>query len=182
MKRKFEKLIRSSTRLASGDLLFQDIVARWPGSTHDSHIFNESQVKERFASGFKHRVLLCDGSYKLETFLMIPYRNPKTEEERNYNNVWNSVEQKYGVWKRGFSWLPFGLRYKLETTLAVIVACAVLHNFCILQQKNEPEIDPKAELAIVKVHEAAKEHELGIRAEIIKRHQNGLDLPLTLPP
>jgi nuclease HARBI1 len=37
--------------IASQDLLFQDIVARWPGSTHDSYIFNESRMKERFASG-----------------------------------------------------------------------------------------------------------------------------------
>jgi hypothetical protein len=61
-------------------------------------------------------------------------------------------------------------------------ACAVLHNFCIIQQEVEPKIDPEAEQAINEVNEAAKEHELGIRAKIIKRHQNGLDLALTLPP
>jgi hypothetical protein len=67
--------------------------------------------------------------------------------------------------------LAFGLRCKLETTLAVIVACAVLHNFCIIQQEIEPEMDPEAEQAINEVNEAAKEHELGIRAETNNPHR-----------
>lgn len=37
--------------ISSGDLLFKDIVARWPGSVHDSTIFNNSRVKHCFDEG-----------------------------------------------------------------------------------------------------------------------------------
>lgn len=34
--------------VTNADLLFADIVARWPGSTHDATIFNHSRLKYRF--------------------------------------------------------------------------------------------------------------------------------------
>lgn len=139
--------------IASADLKFQDIVARWPGSTHDSLIFNSSRVKKRFENKeFEPAVLLGDGGYKLELYLMTPFRNPLTEDEINYNRVQilvrNTVERKYGVWKRRFPCLVFGLRCKLETSLAVIVACAVLHNVCIEQKDPMPPVDPQIEAAV----------------------------------
>lgn len=38
----------------------------------------------------------------------------------------------------------FGLRTKLETSLIVIVACAVAHNICVLNRDAVPENDPDA--------------------------------------
>lgn len=68
--------------VANAGLTFQNIVARWPGSTHDSHIFNESRLKRRLEQGeFEDGVLLGDGGYKLYPYLMTPYRNPATEDE-----------------------------------------------------------------------------------------------------
>ena len=46
------------------------------------------------------------------------------------------VERLFGVWKRRFPVLAYGLHLKLETTLPAIVACAVLHN--IANQANAP--------------------------------------------
>ena len=61
--------------VASADLQFQDVVARWPGSTHDSYIFNNSRIKQRFENGeFGVSVLLGDGGYKLQKYLMTPLR------------------------------------------------------------------------------------------------------------
>lgn len=37
--------------ISSADLYIKDIVARWPGSAHDSTIFNNSRVKHRFDEG-----------------------------------------------------------------------------------------------------------------------------------
>jgi nuclease HARBI1 len=136
--------------VSSADLKFQDIVANWPGSCHDSHIFNQSRLKQRLESGeFQHGTILGDGGYKLESYLMTPFRNPATGDEMRYNRVQilvrNTVEQKYGVWKRRFPCLVFGLRCKLETSLVVIVACAVLHNICVHQGDLMPPVDADIE-------------------------------------
>lgn len=132
--------------VSSYDLKFQDIVARWPGSTHDSFIFDKSRIKMRFEAGeFGKSVLLGDGGYKLRTFLMTPYRNPVSIEEETFNKtqilVRNTVERQYGVWKRRFPCLVFGLRCKLQTSFPVIVACAVLHNICIEHKDPEPPLE-----------------------------------------
>lgn len=54
-----------NTQIVAGeDLKILDIVARWPGSTHDSTIFNSSQLRARFEGGqFQNAVLL--GKYIL---------------------------------------------------------------------------------------------------------------------
>lgn len=122
--------------VADANLKFQDIVARWPGSTHDSHIFNNSRLKKRFEDReFGNAVMLGDGGYKLQTYLMTPFRNPSNQNEIEYNRtqilVRNTVERKYGVWKKRFPCLVYGLRCELNTALTVIVACAVVHNLCI---------------------------------------------------
>ena len=46
----------------------------------------------------------------------------------------------FGVWKRRFPVLAYGLRLKLETSLTVIVAAGVLYNYAKLN--NEPEPPP----------------------------------------
>lgn len=70
--------------VSKADLSFQDIVARWPGSAHDSFIFDNSRIKERFEGGeFGNAVLLGDGGYKLQTYMMTPFRNPQGNDEVN---------------------------------------------------------------------------------------------------
>lgn len=54
----------------------------------------------------------------------------------------NAVERQYGVWKRRFPVLALGLRLKLQTSMAVIVATAVLHNIAIDAKEEEPPQDP----------------------------------------
>lgn len=51
--------------VAGADLKILDIVGRWPGSTHDSTIFNASQLRARFEGGqFQNAVLLGEYSEK----------------------------------------------------------------------------------------------------------------------
>ncbi len=111
--------------VSSHDLRVLDIVARYPGSTHDSFIFNNSRLKRRFESGaFQNFILLGDGGYAL----MTPLRNPQTRGQRLYNEshikTRNTVERQYGVMKRRFPCLSQGLRLKLTTQANIIVACS----------------------------------------------------------
>nr|CAI5828785.1 unnamed protein product [Callosobruchus analis] len=48
------------------DLKTRDIVARWPGSTHDAHIFRNSTLCHRFETGrFGNGLLIGDSGYPL---------------------------------------------------------------------------------------------------------------------
>lgn len=72
---------------------------------------------------------------------MTPLADPHTVGERNYNSSFNTtrniVERQIGIWKRRFPCLAYGIRLKLQTTMTVIGATAVLHN--IARQMNEPD-------------------------------------------
>lgn len=66
-------------------LEFIDIVTRWPGATHDSTIFNNSQIKALFEAGrFGDGILLGDSGYPNLPYLMTPLNNPVTPAEQLY--------------------------------------------------------------------------------------------------
>jgi len=70
-----------------------DIVARWPGSTHDSTIFNNSRIKTLFeADRFGDGLFLGDSGYSNLLYLMTRL-NPTTPAEHLYNEA-NSNAQK----------------------------------------------------------------------------------------
>lgn len=73
--------------VARADLSFQDVVARWPGLAHDSFIFDNSRRKERFERGdFGNSVMPGDGGYKLQTYMMTPFKNPQGDDEVSLEN------------------------------------------------------------------------------------------------
>jgi len=119
-----------------------DIVARWPESTHDSTIFNNSRIKTLFEIGtFDDGLLLGDSGYPNLSYLITPLLNPTTPAEHLYNETQirtrSKIEKCFGIWKRRFPVLSIGTRFhRVERTLAVIVATAILHN--IAQQEVIP--------------------------------------------
>lgn len=64
--------------------------------------------------------------------------------ERLYNEAHirtrNVIERFFGVWKRRFPVLAYGMRLKLNTVLQVIVATAVLHNLAKNMNEEEPPL------------------------------------------
>lgn len=51
----------------------------------------------------------------------------------------NPIERYFGIWKRRFPILVFGIRIKLNEVEAVVIGCAVLHNIaCILKEELPP--------------------------------------------
>ncbi|KAL2102183.1 hypothetical protein ACEWY4_001351 [Coilia grayii] len=115
-----------------------NLVARWPGSTHDARILRESQLSNIFEAGGINGILLGDSGYPLKRWLMTPIVAPRTQQERWYNTIHattrSTVERCIGVLKRRFHCLHWEIRMHPERVCTVIAACIVLHNMCIAKR------------------------------------------------
>nr|CAI5856834.1 unnamed protein product [Callosobruchus analis] len=122
--------------LTDANLKFLDVVARWSGATHDLTIFANSAIRPRFETAqFPGCVIIGDSGYPLKNYLMTPPANPVTRGR-------NSIEMVFGIWKRRFPVVAYGIRLKIETVLAIIVATTVLHNMsCDMHEPNPPVPD-----------------------------------------
>ena len=164
--------------VCSADLRFLDIVARWPGSVHDSTVFNASHLRARLEAGeFPQGYLLGDSAYACKKYLLTPLQSPSTEGEMKYNaahiQTRNTVERSFGVWKRRFPAMSLGMRTTLNTTLAVIVATAVLHNIAIETKDNFVEVDLPVQDVVgadIVPHNFADNEGNALRASIINTH------------
>jgi hypothetical protein len=120
---------------------FTNVVAKWPGSTHDSHIFRTSSVAQDLAgTHLENGVLLGDRGYACMPFLMTPYLEPETQSQRRFNRAHrvtrSLIERTFGVLKRRFYVLHGQVRMCPERVCVIVVACCVLHNIAI--DYNEP--------------------------------------------
>ncbi|XP_008185493.1 putative nuclease HARBI1 [Acyrthosiphon pisum] len=119
--------------ICNSNLEITDIVARYPGCTHDARIWRQCQRRARFERGeYGDAVLVGDSGYGCRRYMMTPLDQCHTEAEHLYNEsqirTRNPVERTFGVWKRRFPALALGLRVKLKNILPIITATAVLHN------------------------------------------------------
>lgn len=126
--------------VSDADLCITDIVARWPGASHDATIFDSSRIRAILETDSGSH-LLGDSACPCKPYLLTPLATPQSTAERRYQKkhvaTRNTVERMFGVWKRRFPVLKMGLRLKLDTALAVIISTAVLQN--IAQQRGERE-------------------------------------------
>ncbi|KAJ8965807.1 hypothetical protein NQ317_000435 [Molorchus minor] len=108
--------------VGDANLYIRDIVARWPGSTHDQTIFNNSLLKARFENNEFVNVEHVFNESQIRS------RNP--------------IERLFGVLKRRFPILSLGIRLSLDSAKLVIIACAVLHNIALSLNEPDPIDDP----------------------------------------
>ena len=133
--------------VCDANLVFTNVVARWPGSVHDSRVFQMSELCSQFENGLIDGLLLGDAGYPLTRYLMTPYRDPQTAGQRSYNYhhigncVRNCIERSFGVLKRRWPIVAAANRQKLANAVATTLACFVLHNFLRLAGDFEVE-DP----------------------------------------
>ena len=115
-----------------------DCITGWPGSTHDSRIWRESQISRRLGAMIGERYhLLADSAYPISVNLLPPFKNPPERQHRRFNYLHSStrmaIEKAYGVIKRRFPLLKFGLRFRTVVDSAnCIVAAVILHNICLI--------------------------------------------------
>lgn len=116
--------------------LITNAEARWPGSVHDSHIFHESRLSDRFASGESVGYLLGDRGYPCLPHLLTPYPDPEPGPQQCYNAALNRtrarVEMTIGMLKARFQCLR-RLRVSPERACDIIMACVVLHNIATIR-------------------------------------------------
>ncbi|KAF0728338.1 putative nuclease HARBI1 [Aphis craccivora] len=98
--------------VCTSNLVITHLVARWPGSVHDSTIFDNSMLRAQFENEFGTCVLLGDGGYPSRSYLLTPLPNPQSESERRYQKAQigtrNMIVRLFGIWKRRFPVLAIG--------------------------------------------------------------------------
>lgn len=155
-------------------LRITNIVARWPGSTHDSRIFENSRLCTQFENREHDGILLGDGGYACKTYLLTPVRTARDQKERHFNvahaKTRNVIERCFGVLKQRFQCLLKGMLLTPTKVCKTVVACAVLHNFLIcrhdvleIEVTNEENL---TEFLLPENHAAGMQ----FRAEFIDRH------------
>lgn len=70
---------------------FLDIVPQWPGSQHDSRIFQNSRLHMQYTERQLTGVLVGDLRYPCLPFLLTPIANPNTDAEITYNCSWKNA-------------------------------------------------------------------------------------------
>ncbi|XP_013383869.1 putative nuclease HARBI1 [Lingula anatina] len=134
--------------ICDADLRIINAVVRWPGSTHDSRILRESNVYEVMEQNPERGVILGDSGYPQLQWLMVPFYNPVTEGQREYNRVHMStrstIERCNGILKRRFSCLNTIRLIITPRACNVIMSTIALHNLCLRYRDigNELELQP----------------------------------------
>lgn len=88
--------------VADANLKIRNIVARWPGSSHDSYIFRNSLLYQSFENGlYGDSLILGDSAYALKPYLITPLQEVRNEAEALFNEsqirTRNIVERTIGV-------------------------------------------------------------------------------------
>ncbi|XP_031335321.1 putative nuclease HARBI1 [Photinus pyralis] len=128
--------------ICNSNLRILNINANYPGATHDSFIWRQSQIREYMNhlhnEGNRGCWLIGDSGYPLEPYLMTPFLNPaENSPEARYNQTHcsarNCVERCIGVLKMRFRCIlkERTARYTPQLVGRLVNTCATLHNMCI---------------------------------------------------
>jgi len=149
-----------------------NVVARWPGSVHDSTIFDNCQLRALFETRKLEGCLVGDGGYACRSYMLTPINNPATPPQKAYNEAQikarNCIERTNGLLKRRFPALKYGMRLDIDNILPVIVATVVLHNIAVMVGDEEPEDDEELDEFIRnKRHDDLTEMSINDPADVI---------------
>ncbi|XP_038842128.1 putative nuclease HARBI1 [Salvelinus namaycush] len=130
--------------VCNADCVISNVVAKWPGSVHDSRLFRASEIYQCLSQGEFSGVLLGDRGYGCQPFLLTPFTDPQ-EAQQAYNHAHARtrarVEMTFGLLKARFHCLH-KLRVSPVRACDITVACAVLHNVACLRKERAPRVPP----------------------------------------
>lgn len=80
--------------------------------------------------------IIGDKAFPLSSWLMTPYKDPRTQIQRNHNNMLNAdrvcIEHAFGLLKGRWRRLIFINTYSISKAVEIVTPACVLHNFCYL--------------------------------------------------
>jgi len=124
-------------------------------------------------------MLVGDSGYPLEPWLLTPVSSPSTCAEERYNMAHamtrNVIERAFGLLKSRFRCLDKSggtLLYQPQKTCQILMACCVLHNFCLSSQCSEPDdfvVDSGDDSNYSTHDQLTTESAMTMRKEIINR-------------
>lgn len=126
--------------ICGDDLRILSANARYPGSVHDSHVFESSRVKlqvQQLHNQNSNTWLWGDSAYAIKPYMIVPFRLPRTNQQRQFNKIHKIVRHKiercFGVLKGRWRSLTKAraLNYTHENAFYIIYSAIVCHNFLI---------------------------------------------------
>ncbi|KAM7293251.1 putative nuclease HARBI1 [Ixodes scapularis] len=123
--------------VCDADCRIMCIDPRYPGSVHDSFVWQFSWLRNQLEQGQvprDGRFLLGDSGYPLEPWLItpVPGNHATSTACGPFNKAHSSIRYR-------------ALYYHPSTATAIISACAVLHNICLASSEPEPESESDPE-------------------------------------
>lgn len=130
------------------NLLFTDCYIAFPGSVNDRRIFENSDLyldilidpRKYFPND---EIIIGDKAYPTLEWCLEPYidRGKLTPAQKKFNHILSQTRQTversfallFGRWRR----LKFLDMNRTDLVPATVIACCVLHNFCILSKDDD---------------------------------------------
>ena len=118
-----------------------NLVARWPGSTNDSRILQQSELWEQYENGNHTGIVLADSGYPCRNWLFTPVLRPLTPQQRAYTRAHKStrcgIEMLFGRVKKVFNLLHQEVRHVPIKVCKFTLACAGTYfNFCLFNNNK----------------------------------------------
>ncbi|CAH1968616.1 unnamed protein product [Acanthoscelides obtectus] len=133
--------------ICDSNTLFTYVFLGYPGSAHDSRVFENSIMCkniERHGPNFyfldtQKYHLIGDSAFALRTWLITPYRGDNVTRKQKFHNYCLSsdrvkIEHCFGAYKGRWRRVQYINTYNICKAVEIATAACVLHNFCILHK------------------------------------------------